>query len=100
MTIADKLIDVCEKLPGFYGYRPSMQEHEIVIDELQFRLADKENECEYYLRIYLAAHRCVRADIDAHYNDGSIARIEDKEAGFEDIIAHKNKLMTSLNQFL
>lgn len=100
MTVADKLIDACEKLPGFYGYRPSMKEHEIIIDELQFRLTDKDHECEYFLRIYLNDHTCVDADIDAHYSDGSIARVHDHEETFSDIINHKNKLIASLNRFL
>lgn len=100
MTVADRLIHACEQLPGFYGYRPSAKGHEIQIDEIQFRLPDAENECEYYLRIYLKAHACVGADIDAHYSDRSIAHIAEDEAGFEDIVAHKNKLMAALNQYI
>lgn len=100
MTVADRLIHACEQLPGFFGYRPSMKDNEIVIDELQFRLPDEENECEYYLRLYLNENQCTHAEIDAHYSDNSIARIEDNESGFEDIIGHKNKLMHALNQYL
>lgn len=98
MVTSERLIDVCEKLPGYYGYRPSMENQMIWIDELMFHLEDKTNDYTYMLHIFLEKNKTTHAYVDVRYDDGSISRVREDDPEFEDIIHHKNKLMSAFIQ--
>lgn len=97
---ADKLIEVCERLPGYYGYRPSMVGDDIRVDELLFRLDGKEKDCEYSISIVLDEKKCVETQIDARYTDGSIAKLLRDDEDFKDIWNHNEKLVQIIERFL
>jgi hypothetical protein len=94
----EKMIQMCEKLPGYYGYRPSMIGESIEIDELMFRLNDSDENCEYSLSIFMDNNRISNTKIDVRYSDGSIASVMDNELKFKDIVGHKNKLVKFLQK--
>lgn len=98
MDIAEKLIDVCEQLPGYYGYRPSMQEDTLYIQEVYFQLPDETNDCSYSLCVYLSDNQATHATIDVRYSDGSMAYADESHPVFADILAHKNKLLDIFKQ--
>lgn len=98
MAIVDELIEVCEKLPGFYGYRPSFVKNEVIIEEIIFSIKSEEENCEYIINIYLKENKCVSSKIDARYDDLSLAQIFDEEEEFKEIVTYKNQLIKGLNQ--
>lgn len=100
MVSSEKLIELSEKLPGYFGYRPTMSNGEIHIEEVMFRLSErKEGEkVEYLLSLFFTDNRCVDGVLDARYSDGSVATIKDSDTDFSDIIGHKNKVVSALNK--
>lgn len=97
---AEKLIEVCEKLPGYYGYRPSMVGDNIQVDELLFRLKTEKHECEYTISIVLDGNKCLDSTIDARYTDGSIAKVTKGDTDFKDVWSHNNKLVMVIERYL
>lgn len=96
MLTAERLVDIAERLPGYYGYRPVAIGEDVRIKELFFRIDDEEY--HYNMSFYFDGSRCIDSTIDVRYSDGSIARLNENSKVFNDIIKHRDKLVHLFNK--
>lgn len=98
MSRTEKMLDISQKLPGYYGYKPYFDDQgEVKVSEIIFQLEDKEKNCDYNLKIEVENEKCKRGLIEIRYDDYSIAQVEENDLEFLEILSHKNKVIRVLN---
>lgn len=97
MSKYEKIIQIAEKLPGYYGYRPTIEGQEIILKELFFRLHDHDAEMDYTLVLFYENGMFEEGIVDAKFSDGSVVEVQEDDEDFREIILHKNKIMKALN---